>query len=507
MITKKEIETMDGVEFPALSFQKNVLSPIFDIQKEHFFRCFIEMTKAHVIMLCEQDIIKKKDAGVILEGICDVEQIHFEEREYDPRFEDMFFMFERSLEEKIGGSLAGQVHTARSRNDIGVAEFRLVMRDELVKVMDSILRLKDSLLTLIEGNLDTVMPMYTHTQPAQPSTLAHYLLAMYDVLSRDFTRLSAVEKSINRSPLGAAAITTTGFPISRERTSELLGFDGLLENSYDCIAAADHTMEFAGTLMVLCVDMSRFMKDILDWCTKEFGFFYLADGYVQKSSIMPQKRNPSSLEHCRPIISKALAEAQAIFTIMHNTPYGDIVDSEEELQEHIYQSVYYLTRAMNLTANVLGTMKINKELLLRRAHENFITVTELADTLVREAGLSFREAHTITSAIVKKLYSANQTAEDIDQAFVNQVSAEILGREAVVDAAMIQKALDPVHFVEIRSIVGGPSPKTAAGMYEERKKNFYIEKGYVEALRSKYSNAKKKLNTIVQAIIDGKDYE
>lgn len=502
MITKKEIEAEDGSRFPAHSFQKNVLAPIFDIQKEHLFRCFIELTKAHVVMLLEQKIISKNDAAVIMKGIREVEKIPFEERAYDPDFEDMFFMFEKALEEEIGSTIAGRVHIARSRNDIGVAEYRMVLREEVLKVADSILRLKDTLLTLISENFDTVMPMYTHTQPAQPSTLSHYLLGMYDVLSRDMTRLFAAEKSINRSPLGAAAITTTGFPINRERVCSLLGFHELLENSYDCIAAADHSMEFAGMLMLLCVDMSRFMKDILDWCTKEFGFFYLADGYVQKSSIMPQKRNPSSLEHCRPIISKALAEAEAIFTVMHNTPYGDIVDSEEELQEHLYQAVGYITRAMDVSANVLGTMTINKELLRNRASENFITVTELADTLVREAGLSFREAHTITSRIVKRLYRENLSADSITQEFLSEISVEVLGRELSIDAAEIHRALDPVHFVEIRTITGGPSPETARNMYRDRIEVYRAEKSRVEELRHRYASASAELNRLVEQIIN-----
>ena len=501
MITKKEIEAADGTAFPAKSFQNNVLAPIFDIQKEHFFRCFIELTKAHVVMLKEQEIITPEDTAVIMKGIREVEQIPFEDRAYDPQFEDMFFMFEKALEDRIGSTVAGRVHIARSRNDIGVAEFRLAMRNEFVKVAEGVMRLQDTLLTLISENFDTVMPMYTHTQPAQPSTLSHYLLGMYDVLSRDMTRLFAAERSINRSPLGAAAITTTGFPINRDRVSELLGFDGLVENSYDCIAAADYSMEFAGALMLLCVDMSRFVKDLLDWCTKEFGFFYLADGYVQKSSIMPQKRNPSSLEHCRPIVSKALAEAEAVFTIMHNTPYGDIVDSEEELQEHIYLSVYYITRAMNVTANVLGTMDINKELLLKRAGEHFITVTELADTLVREVGLSFREAHTITSRIVRKLYDGKQTAENITQEFLNQVSEEVLGRDVNIDATLIRQALDPVHFVEIRSITGGPSPKTAEAMYRKRLEGYEEEKKTLRAIVKKYTDAEEALEKEVSKAI------
>ena len=355
----------------------------------------------------------------------------------------------------------------------------------------------------MSDNFDTVMPMYTHTQPAQPSTLSHYLLSVYDVLTRNVTRLLAAEKSINRSPLGAAAITTTGFNIDRQLTSELLGFDEILENSYDCIAAADHTLEFAGVILNLGTDMSRFIKDLLDWCTKEYGFVYLADGYVQKSSIMPQKRNPSSFEHCRPLISKSISQAQAVFTIMHNTPYGDIVDSEEELQEHLYDAVSYLTRALDVMSNVLGTMDVNKPLMLQRSNENFITVTELADTLVREFNMPFRKAHSITATIVKELYSQGLDTKDITQDFVNNATYKAVGAHLEVDASIIRKALDPTYFVWVRKIDGGPSPSVTKSMYKNRVKVFLEENEKCQNLINKYNNSSKKLNSTVQQIIEG----
>ncbi len=243
----------------------------------------------------------------------------------------------------------------------------MVLREQLAGLAEKLNLFRESLLYLAGENLETVMPMYTHTQPAQPSTLGHYLLSMADVMQRDFQRLMAAEKTVNMSPFGAAAITTTGFPISRERVCELLGFSSLCESSYDSIAASDHMTQFASVMMTMAINLSRFMKDILDWCTMEFAFLRLTDPYVQISSIMPQKRNPSSLEHCRPILSKALAEAQAVFTVQHNTPYGDIVDSEEDLQIHLYDAVSYLSRALEIITNVLATMQINKELLHKRA--------------------------------------------------------------------------------------------------------------------------------------------
>ena len=320
------------------------------------------------------------ECALILSTMLDLEKLPIEESEYNPAYEDLFFLFEKELENRVVPIWPGKFTQPVAATTSAWASFEWCCVNSWRGLAEKLNLFRESLLYVAGENLETIMPMYTHTQPAQPSTLGHYLLSMADVMQRDFQRLMAAEKTINMSPFGAAAITTSGFPISRERMCELLGFSSLCENSYDSIAASDHMTQFASVMMTMAVNLSRFMKDILDWCTMELAFFRLTDPYVQISSIMPQKRNPSSLEHCRPILSKALAEAQAVFTVQHNTPYGDIVDSEEDLQIHLYDAVSYLNRALEIITNVLATMQINKELLRKRAGENFITATELADT-------------------------------------------------------------------------------------------------------------------------------
>ncbi len=305
-------------------------------------------------------------------------------------------------------------------------------------------------------------------------------------------------KTVNMSPFGAAAITTTGFPISREWVCELLGFSSFCENSYDSIAASDHMTQFASVMMTMAINLSRFMKDILDWCTMEFAFLRLTDPYVQISSIMPQKRNPSSLEHCRPILSKALAEAQAVFTVQHNTPYGDIVDSEEDLQIHLYDAVSYLSRALEIITNVLATMQINKELLHKRAGENFITATELADTFVREGGLTFRKAHKLTSTIVRRLYAEGKDAADITEEFCEEISKEVLGYPVDLSDEAIRTALDPVHFVAIRDRTGGPALSQASRMHRERLAVLQQEQCQLEKIRGGYRSAHEKLTEQVE---------
>ncbi|MCI8888002.1 MAG: argininosuccinate lyase [Hungatella sp.] len=505
MISKEAVLAKDGAGFPGLSFQKNSLKPIFDLQKTYYYRIFIEVTKAHVVMLHEQELMTGEEAKVILSAMAELEKIPMEESEYNPEYEDLFFRFEKELENRIGSDLAGKVHTARSRNDICVGEFRMVLREKLLKLGEGLNYFREALLYVAGQNLETVMPMYTHTQPAQPSTLGHYLLSMADVMERDFKRLLAAHETINMSPFGAAAITTTGFPISRERVCGLLGFDRLCENSYDSISASDHMTQFAAVMMEMAVNLSRFIKDLLDWCTAEFGFFRLSDPYVQISSIMPQKRNPSSLEHCRPILGKALAEASAVFTVQHNSPYGDIVDSEEDLQSHLYDGVSYLTRAMEIMANVISTMDINRELLKKRAGENFITATELADTFVRESGLTFRNAHRLTSAIVRRLYREGKTAEDITREFCEQVSGEVLGKRAELPIEKIRMALDPVHFVKIRDRTGGPALSQVLRMHEERLETLKEQEKQLADIRAGYERAHEMLALEVERRVRGSE--
>lgn len=201
MITRESVQAADGTSFPGISFQKNALKPIFDLQKVYYYRAFIEVTKAHVVMLREQDLMTEDECALILSTMLDLEKLPIEESEYNPAYEDLFFLFEKELENRVGSDLAGKVHTARSRNDICVGEFRMVLREQLTGLAEKLNLFRESLLYVAGENLETIMPMYTHTQPAQPSTLGHYLLSMADVMQRDFQRLMAAEKNDKHEPL------------------------------------------------------------------------------------------------------------------------------------------------------------------------------------------------------------------------------------------------------------------------------------------------------------------
>ena len=266
--------------------------------------------------------------------------------------------------------------------------------------MRATLDLRQSLLDLAVAHRDTIFAVHTHTQRAQPTTVAHYLLAVVEQLERDTTRLKAAYENTNQNPLGACAITGTGFDIDRTLTSDLLGFGGPTRNTYGSIATVDYLLEATSAASVLLVGLGRFVQDLLLWSTSEFDYVRLGDGFVQCSSIMPQKRNPVALEHARAIGSKALGQAQAIVISVHNTPFGDIVDTEDDLQPLVFSMFRDATRVVKLVAAAMRTAEFDAERLEARAGDGWTTLTELADTLVRDHDLPFKTAHAIASRLV-----------------------------------------------------------------------------------------------------------
>ncbi|WP_286230774.1 argininosuccinate lyase [Neobacillus mesonae] len=481
----------EGTAFPGKTYVDELLKPVFNDQRDYLFHAMFDIHRAHVIMLEEQNIIDSDEAREMLKGINKVAKADVSQIMYQPQFEDLFFMMEAKIGEEIGSELAGKIHIGRSRNDMGVAMYRLVLRGHLLELVGNAYRLSEALLDQADQHTETYITGYTHTQPAQPTTLGHYLLAIYDVLQRDIKRLWAAYETVNQSSLGAAALTTTGFPICRVRTCELLGFDKMIENSYDCIGGADYLLETSSALMTCMVNTGRWIQDFLQHVTREFGSFYVADPYVQVSSIMPQKRNPVSIEHSRSIASSAYGEALAAMNMIHNTPFGDIVDTEDDLQPHLYRAFTNAGRVMKLMYAVITTLKVNGEHTKKMARKSCITITELADTLARDYGISFRKAHSIASFISKKTTGAGK---ELYEWKIDEINEMISG---FVDVSLTEeewkKIISPEYFVEIRSIQGGPSPKEAVRMIGERKQKLGLQKNDYSNLVEELNNRRNKL--------------
>lgn len=450
--------------FPAPVYAETVLAVNFADAKKYFLDALLEIHYAHTLMLARQGILALEDARACLLALDGLDRTAIAGATYDGAFEDLFFYVEDRLAAACGEDTAGKMHTARSRNDIDLALYRMVLRREILKLVEALGGARQVLLDLAAANLETLMPAYTHTQPAQPTTLAHYLMAAVEVMGRDAERLRSAFSRVNRSPLGACAITTTGFPIVREHTAELLGFEGLQVNSYGAIAAVDYVTEAASAVAIAMVNLGRLVQDLLLWCTAEFGFLRLREGYVQVSSIMPQKRNPVSLEHTRILASKALGQAQAVLTCAHNTPFGDIVDSEDDLQPLVFSAYADAQRALRLFAGLMEQAEVQCERLHRRVQGSFLTATELADTLVRREGISFRRAHQLVSSAVRAVGPEYSPERMVEQ--VQRLAAELLGHPLETPVQELLRALDPENFVRIRSIVGGPAPSAVSAELE-----------------------------------------
>ncbi|MEO8026160.1 MAG: argininosuccinate lyase [Bryobacteraceae bacterium] len=442
-------------KFPAPIYRDTVLAINFEDAKKYFLAPLLEIHYAHTLMLEKQGILTASEAATLVHALDGLDLDRIQRSIYDGTYEDLFFFVEELLVDSAG-EVAGKMHTARSRNDIALTLYRMQVRREMLSTAEAVIAVREALLDLADAHVDTVMPAYTHTQPAQPTTLAHYLLAAIEFLGRDMARIGECFPRVNQNPLGSCAITTTGFPIDRYETARLLGFEGLQVNSYGGIAAIDYVTEAASVVAVAMVNLGKLIQDMLLWSTREFGFLRLSDAYVQSSSIMPQKRNPVALEHARILASRALAEAQSVLTCAHNTPFGDINDSEDDLQPLVFTMFADAKRALLLFAGAMSKAEVDRDELRRRAGTAFLTVTELADTLVRSEGVSFREAHHLVAQTV--VACGPDDAIDTIAANVMRLAPEVLGRPLRLNEGDVREALDPVEFVRRRSIVGGPAP-------------------------------------------------
>ncbi len=441
--------------FPAPIYRDTVLTHIFEDAKRYFLEPLQAIHYAHTLMLGRQGILGRHEVVACLRALDRLDMEKIRNQRYDGSFEDLFFYMESELAADCGAALAGKMHTARSRNDIDLTMYRMVLRERLAKTMSCLLELRSQLVRLAEVHRASLMPAYTHNQPAQPTTLGHYLMAIVECFERDFERLHGAAVRVNRSPLGACAITTTGFPIDREYTALLLGFAGLQVNSYGAIAAVDYLTESCSTLAVCMLNLGRFAQDLLQWSSAEFGYIRLSDGYVQISSIMPQKRNPVPLEHVRVLSSKAMTQAQASLGTLHNTPFTDINDSEDDLQPMVYNAFEDGERSMKLLAGVLVEIEFMTDRMAVAAGANFLTVTELADTLVRETGMDFRTAHEIVSgaiAVLKGVYEPETLV-----CAVEELMAAKYPELSVPARALLRSSLDASNFVTVRRVTGGPA--------------------------------------------------
>ncbi|PKR51780.1 argininosuccinate lyase [Thalassospira marina] len=453
----------DSSVFPDPVYKDTVLGPLFDGARDHFASDFQRIDRAHLIMLCEQDILSQSQASQIAAALQAIEtEIDPATLTYTGEVEDFFFLIEKELKARLGADLGGRLHTARSRNDIDHTLFKLQLRRRITSLLGQVLDLIDSTITKADAQKETLIVAYTHGQPAQPTSFAHYLSAMIEVLLRDAKRLLDALATVNLSPMGAAAITTSGFDIDRHRMAELLGFDAPLRNSYSCIAAIDYVSGTYGALELLFLHLGRPIQDFQFWSSFEVGQLYVPNALVQISSIMPQKRNPVPIEHMRLLASQTFGRARAMIEIMHNTPFTDMNDSEGETQAFGYQAFATASRVIALMTSFVSAIRINEDRVAENIRKSCITITELADDLVRNEGLSFREAHEIAAHVAKTIVAQNGDLVTDGYAPFCKAFADSTGRETAMDAKCFATVVSAAHFVAVRDRFGGPGETAIA---------------------------------------------
>ncbi len=448
---------------PAEDYTKYILGPRLEDSKVQF-EIQLLIHKAHVVMLAEQGILTTDEATEILTAISLLENEGVDGLNLDCH-RDLYMATEAYVVEQIG-EVGGKMHIGRSRNDLAAASTRMFIREKINSIIEDIIELRKAFLELAKSHVDTVMPGYTHWQQAQPVTLGHYLVAHVHALERDTVRLENTYKNVNLNPLGAGALATTGFPINRYRTMELLGFNGLIENSYDAVASRDYMAEMAAALAILMSNESRLVEDLLIWLTNEFSVIELSEEYAGTSSIMPQKKNPASLELTRAYAAHGIGELTAILCMLKGIPYSHVTDWSQASTALRY-AIDLSTAVLRVMKGVISTLTINRQLMLERATEGFSTMTELADVLVRDKGLSFRTAHEIIAHVVMEALNEGKDAREITRKMIDRAAIQVIGKELKLTKETIRKALDPVENVKIRSVTGGP----ASGEVERMIKN------------------------------------
>jgi argininosuccinate lyase len=473
--------------FPAPIYLKTVLKPVFDDAKRYLFKPLIEIQYAHTLMLARQQIMPLNEAAVCLRALDALDHSEVHSAQYDGSFEDLFFLVEKVLDSACGAEIAGKMHTARSRNDIDLTMYRMIVRERLVGIFRALLELRRELVHLAWEHRLALMPAYTHNQPAQPTTLGHYLMAFVEILERDAERIIGAYVRVNRCPLGACAITTTGFPIDRHYTEQLLGFEGLQVNSYGAIASVDYVAESCSVLATSMLSLGRLAQDFLLWSTAEFNYLRLSDGYVQISSIMPQKRNPVPLEHVRILASRALTQGQGVLVCLHNTPFADMNDAEDGLQPLVYEAFEDGERSVRLLTGVLSEAEFNTSRMSAAADENFLPVTELADTLVRTAGMSFRAAHLVVSLAVREL-KGNYDPEAITDIVERELAATPGG--VAVTRTQIRDALSARNFVAVRRVPGGPASEVLEPEVLRGRRRIALDERWLHHTEQKWASAR-----------------
>ncbi|RLK62673.1 argininosuccinate lyase [Atopobacter sp. AH10] len=409
----------------------------------------IEGSIAHVKMLGKCHILEDDEAKKIVEGLESlVQELEKGDLKGGANEEDIHSLIENLLMQKIG-PLAKKMHTARSRNDQVTTDLRLYLREEVIEIIALLKEYIKSLIKVAEGHVESLMPGYTHLQAAQPVTLAHHMMAYAFMGLRDLDRLKDAKKRMNQSPLGACALAGTTYPIDRLYTADLLGFDGVMDNSMDAVSDRDYVLELQSVLALIGVHLSRLCEELIIWSSQPFHFISLDDAYSTGSSIMPQKKNPDMAELIKGKAAGLIGNMSQAYVLLKGLPLSYAKDLQED-KASLFRSIDTIKQSLKISAGMLTTMKVNEDRLLKAAQEGYLNATDLADYLV-EKGVSFRDAHHLAAKVVGECIKKDLT--------LDRLSIDDYQKVSPLFEEDLYQAIDLGNCLAKRTVMGGPSPK------------------------------------------------
>lgn len=449
----------------------------------------LEINLAHLLCLVDAGIVSKEEGRAIAKTITEMRI-----EEIPPEMEDVHMLIESKIMEKLG-EIGGKINTGKSRNDQVATAIRMRLRKFIIEVCKNIIYLQEVFIKKAKLYRSSLMPGFTHLQHAQPTSIAHYLIAYFDMFNRSFERLISSYKRVNISPMGSAALAGTGYNIDRMKLANYLGFDGLVENTLDAVSTRDFALEVVSNLAIIMVDISRLAEEIIIWATNEFNYIELPDEHSSTSSIMPQKKNPVTAEILRAKCGEMLGELTSMLAIMKALPLSYNLDMQE-LTPHLWRACEITNKSLYILSDLIDKIKFNENRIIDAIINSSSVATELADTLVKHYGVPFRTSHKVVGEIVKEIYP--QSLSKINPEKISEMIYEKIGKKPEVE--LIEKAINPYHNINVRNVIGGPSPSEVERMINSRNEIINLNKNLIEMiekrLNEKLELLRKEINSL-----------
>jgi len=456
-------------------------------------------TEVHNIMLFEQGILNRNEIGKILKSLETIKgKLSNQELDIDFSYEDIHPFIEKCVIDDIGIEIGGKIHTGRSRNDQVSVDIRLKIRNELNCLSEKLLHMVDSLLKISEETTDTYMPLYTHLQRGQLGVLAHYINNYIAQIIRSVERIEEIYHRINKNPLGACAIGGTSININRKRTAELLGFEGVIQNSIDAISSRDYIYETLMCLSLISTQFSRISADLLIWSTKEFGFVELDDQYCSVSSVMPQKKNADTLELIRSKSSKIIGNMFSSSVMIKGIPSGYFKDFQE-LKGLLQNSIDTTFLIIDILTGIFSTIKINKDAMLKVIKESYILALDIAERLVQDYNIPFRISHRIIASIVRDSKNPDDifNKENLENSILKEYKKKISLSNSFIDSLKDYRLC-----LEKRISEGSPSKLEVKKAIESLQADSEGLKTLLSQRATKISNAKQLRENLIIKLIE-----